>query len=74
MTMVTVRFFAAARAAVGERTVTIDATTIGAILDRFDDPVVARCSFLVNGVATRDSATVLVAGDEVDVLPPFAGG
>jgi molybdopterin synthase sulfur carrier subunit len=72
--VVTVRFFAAARAAVGEHAVTIDAKSIGAILDRFDDPVVARCSFLVNGIATTDPATALAAGDEVDVLPPFAGG
>ena len=72
--MVTVRFFAAARAAVGEHSVAIDVTSIQAILDRFDDPVVARCSFLVNGVAATDPGIVLVAGDEVDVLPPFAGG
>jgi sulfur-carrier protein len=72
--LVTVRFFAAARTAAGERSVSIEAANIQAILNRFDDPVIARCSFLVNGVATTDPTTALTAGDEVDVLPPFAGG
>lgn len=36
--------------------------------------VCARSSFLVNGVrAARDSAT-LSPGDQLDILPPFAGG
>lgn len=36
--------------------------------------VCSRSSFLVNGVrAARDSAT-LSPGDQLDVLPPFAGG
>jgi molybdopterin converting factor small subunit len=36
--------------------------------------VFARCSFIVNGVATTDRARVLDDGDSLDVLPPFAGG
>ena len=36
--------------------------------------VLARCSFLHNGHATTDRATVLADGDTLDVLPPFAGG
>ena len=34
--------------------------------------VLARCSFLVNGITRRDRA--LPASGEIDVLPPFAGG
>lgn len=36
--------------------------------------VLARCSFLVNGIATTDRDTRLGPDDEVDVMPPFAGG
>lgn len=36
--------------------------------------VLARCSFLVNGVAVTDGSRLLQDGDAVDVLPPFAGG
>lgn len=36
--------------------------------------VLARCSFLVNGVSEQDKDRVLRPGDELDVLPPFAGG
>ena len=38
------------------------------------DRILARSSLLLNEVAVRDRATVLAAGDVVDVLPPFAGG
>ncbi|MDO2932958.1 MoaD/ThiS family protein [Paeniglutamicibacter sulfureus] len=36
--------------------------------------VLGRCSFLVNGVSEQDKDRVLRPGDELDVLPPFAGG
>ncbi|MGG5172163.1 MoaD/ThiS family protein [Pseudarthrobacter sp. J1738] len=36
--------------------------------------VLARSSFLLNGVATRHHQIMLDADDTVDVLPPFAGG
>ncbi|WP_255316417.1 MoaD/ThiS family protein [Nesterenkonia sp. Act20] len=38
------------------------------------DRVCARSSFLVNGVRARAESTVLKPGDQLDVLPPFAGG
>lgn len=88
MTSVTVRFFAAARAAsgCGERVVRVaDPATVESALAEVRaelaeseraafDSVVARCSFLVNAVATREPEHPLVDGDVVDVLPPFAGG
>ncbi|MGD8195053.1 MoaD/ThiS family protein [Herbiconiux sp. P18] len=82
--MITVRYFAAAKAAVGlseERR--DDADTIGDLLTRVAGgapdaaataAVFARCSFLHNGRATTDPRTPLAPGDTLDVLPPFAGG
>lgn len=36
--------------------------------------VLARCSFLVNGTSVQDHEHLLVSTDELDILPPFAGG
>lgn len=80
---VTIRYFAAARAAAGttEETLTIaDGVTlrevVGLIAGRSDDldRVLARCSYLRNEVAVRDQNVALLSGDVIDVLPPFAGG
>ncbi|GAA0925567.1 MoaD/ThiS family protein [Pseudonocardia zijingensis] len=78
----TVRYFAAARAAAGVETESLEVagtvddavrairTRHGAELGR----VLDRCSFLLDEVAVRDRATPLPAGATLDVLPPFAGG
>ena len=80
---VTVRFFAAARAAAGTdaESVPLEAgTTLADIVDelccRSDElaRVLRRCSYLCDGVAVRDQARTLRSGQIVDVLPPFAGG
>lgn len=77
---VQVRYFAAAKAATGvaEESRQLPAgATIGGFLDDLDSTspaVFARCSFIVNGTATTDRDRVLVDGDRLDVLPPFAGG
>lgn len=80
---VTVRFFAAARAAAGAdaRTLTLPpgSTVAGAIRELSDQSeemalVLRKCSFLCDGVAVRDSDTVLQAHQTLDVLPPFSGG
>ena len=80
---VTVRFFAAARAAAGSET---DSLTLGPgatvaelvseLCCRSDElaRVLQRCSFLCDGVAVRNRAIALQSGQIVDVLPPFAGG
>jgi len=80
---VTVRFFAAARAAAGSET---DSLTLGPgatvaelvseLCCRSDElaRVLQRCSFLCDGVAVRNRAITLQTGQIVDVLPPFAGG
>jgi molybdopterin converting factor small subunit len=72
--VVHVRFFAAARAAVGADAMDVEAHTIADVIARWDDPVLVRCSFLVNGIATTDRTRRLADGDSLDVLPPFAGG
>jgi sulfur-carrier protein len=72
--MVELQFFAAARAAVGAATLSVAPATLADVVVGFDSPVIARCSFLVNGVAVTDLSVVLVDGDRVDILPPFAGG
>jgi molybdopterin synthase sulfur carrier subunit len=77
---VQVRYFAAAKAATGvgeERRAVAEGTSIGALLDELGEhpaAVFARCSFILNEVATTDRGTLLRDGDRLDVLPPFAGG
>jgi len=77
----TIRFFAAARAAVGVDEVTVAAPDLDAALRGVDaaDPsrwqaLQERCSYLVDGVTTRDRSTPLEGVAVVDVMPPFAGG
>jgi sulfur-carrier protein len=83
---VTVRYWAAARAAAGRAEDQVDAATVAEALDRVrrthvDNPrfasVLAVSSLLVGDrpIGTRDPETVpVVDGDVIEVLPPFAGG
>ena len=81
---VTVRYFAAARAAAGVESEPVD-VPVGATVDMLlktmraahDDElarVLDRCSFLLDEVAVRDRDALVHDGAVVDVLPPFAGG
>ncbi|MFJ8542978.1 MoaD/ThiS family protein [Streptomyces sp. NPDC093586] len=84
MAKVTVRYWAAAKAAAGVAEEPYEAATLADALDavRTSHPgeltrVLLRCSFLVDGdpVGTRAHGTVrLTDGGTVEVLPPFAGG
>lgn len=78
-----VRYFAAAGAAAGSEgeQLTVPAgITVGGLVDELSGRspelarVLARCSYLCDGVAVRDTAQALRTGNTVDVLPPFAGG
>ena len=82
-----VRYFAAAAAGVGstadrrEYDVPVTIGTLLADVERSSataenrlGTVLGRCSFIVNGVTTRDRELQLADGDQLDVLPPFAGG
>lgn len=80
---ITVRYFAAARAAAGAECETLSLThgsTIADLVgqlsgrDRELARVLGRCSYLCDGTAVRNPAVVLSAGQTIDVLPPFAGG
>jgi molybdopterin converting factor small subunit len=73
-----VRYFAAAAEATGRDEERLTAATVGELRDTLLTsypalaPVLAKGSFLVDGVVTRDPARAL--GARVDVLPPFSGG
>jgi sulfur-carrier protein len=80
---VTVRYFAAARAAAGaesESVILRPGTTVADLVERLAVPgtrlatVLGRSSYLCDGIAVRDETKALRSGDTIDVLPPFAGG
>jgi molybdopterin synthase sulfur carrier subunit len=79
MPEVTIRYFAAARAAAGESSATADAASIRDLISTVsaDRPELARilgiCTFLLDG-HRADPSTPLHPGAQVDALPPFAGG
>jgi sulfur-carrier protein len=79
MPEVTIRYFAAARAAAGESIATADAASIRELIAAVstDRPELARvlsiCTFLLDG-ERADPTTPLRAGAQIDALPPFAGG
>jgi molybdopterin synthase sulfur carrier subunit len=80
---ITVRYYAAARAAAGsdsEQLTVRPGATVRELVDGLGGRsrelarVLVRCSFLCDGLAVRDQAQPLRAGNTIDVLPPFAGG
>ena len=79
---VSVRLFAAARAAAGVGEVQVDPGALGTILRTLESDypslaeVLPRCSYLVDAVAVHGDPDEIMVGDglELDVLPPFAGG
>ncbi|GAB1688442.1 MoaD/ThiS family protein [Krasilnikovia sp. M28-CT-15] len=79
--MLTVRYFAGARAAAGVSTEGVDAGTLDDLVDRLTTRhgerlavVLKAASYLVDGLQCHDRAALLPTGATVDVLPPFAGG
>ena len=80
---VTVRFFAAARAAADADTASLtleSGATVGDAIREICGQsdklalVLQKCSYLCDGIAVRDRTTVLRPNQTLDVLPPFAGG
>jgi sulfur-carrier protein len=81
---VTVRYFAAAKAAAGTGEETIElpleatvADVLGALRAAHGSDlsrVLERCSFLLDEVAVRRHDLPLGDSSTIDVLPPFAGG
>ncbi|GAA4787027.1 MoaD/ThiS family protein [Streptomyces ziwulingensis] len=84
MAKVTVRYWAAAKAAAGTAEEAFEAATLAEALDAVRERhpgeltrVLPRCSFLIDGdpAGKRGHETVRLAdGGTVEVLPPFAGG
>jgi molybdopterin synthase sulfur carrier subunit len=84
MVVVSLHYWAGARAAAGVETESIQTTSVAEALRQAeaarDDPhfsrVIQVCSLLVDGVAARpaDLEQPLSGPVRVDVLPPFAGG
>ncbi len=80
--MLTVRYFAGARAAAGGiSTERIDAASVDdvvAVLSQRHGErlavVLKAAAFLVDGLACHDRQAAVPDGATVDVLPPFAGG
>ncbi|MEE6137049.1 MoaD/ThiS family protein [Mycobacterium sp. 050128] len=80
---VTVRYFAAARAAAGAESETVvlrPGATVAELVEKLAvagtrlATVLDRCSYLCDGIAVRDETKALRSGNTIDVLPPFAGG
>ena len=77
---VTIRLYAAARAAAGERELLVAPGRLDHILAEIsrENPRLAQvflqCSFLLDGLALHEKKTAIPEGGTVDVLPPFAGG
>jgi len=80
---VTVRYFAAARAAAGfddEIIGIAPGTTVRMLVQNLAErgtdlaKVLSRCSYLCDGIAVRDLEMTLSDAATLDVLPPFAGG
>ncbi|MEV6845309.1 MoaD/ThiS family protein [Actinoplanes sp. NPDC051411] len=81
MSVLTVRYFAGARAAAGVSTETASAVTLDELVQSLTDQhgerlgvVLKAASFLIDGLACHDRGAALPVGATVDVLPPFAGG
>ncbi|WP_027342889.1 MoaD/ThiS family protein [Hamadaea tsunoensis] len=76
--MITVRYFAGARAAAGVATTEFPAGLSIADLVERASPELAKvygaASFLVDGLSWKDRHEPLPTGCTLDVLPPFAGG
>jgi molybdopterin converting factor small subunit len=79
--MVTVRYFAGARAAAGVTEEKVSARSLDElvrVLTAAHGPALHRvltaASFLVDEVVWHDRGAALPDGASIDVLPPFAGG
>ena len=76
----TIRFYAAAREAVGSAEMQMKFSTVNELIhecSRGNDRtrrILDQCSYLVNGVVVHDRGEVIADNSQIDVLPPFAGG
>lgn len=77
---VTVRLYAAARAAAGQSEFKVPPGSLDNILSSIAKnnsrlmQVFSQCSYLVDGQVMHEKDALISAHSTVDVLPPFAGG
>ncbi len=77
--MAEVNLYAAAKAAAGSASLSIEATDLAALITQLNSigdlaKLLPTCSYLINGIAPSDQKQALEKSDVVDVLPQFAGG
>ena len=78
--MITVNFYAAAKASVGTSTIYIESNSFKTILEKIktDYPninkVLPTCTFLLDGNLVKDFEIMVNNGSNLDILPTFAGG
>lgn len=76
----TVRLYAAARAAAGQSEILVEPGRLDEILGAVAQnnsrltEVFGQCSFLIDGVVKHEKNVPVLEHSIVDVLPPFAGG
>jgi len=75
-----VNFYAAARAAAGASDLMVPASCLGELISSLGQlnqemtKLLPTCSYLLNGESCTNMEQSLIDGDNVDVLPQFAGG
>ena len=77
--MAEVNLYAAAKAAAGSASLSIEAADLAALIAQLYSigdlaKLLPTCSYLINGIAPSDQKQALEKSDVVDVLPQFAGG
>lgn len=77
--MAEVNLYAAAKAAAGSASLSIEAADLAALITKLNSvgelaKLLPTCSYLINGIAPSDQKQALEKSDVVDVLPQFAGG
>ena len=77
--MAEVNLYAAAKAAAGSASLSIDAADLSELIAKLNSvgelaKLLPTCSYLINGIAPSDQSQALEKSDVVDVLPQFAGG
>ena len=77
--MAEVNLYAAAKAAAGCASHSIDAADLSELITKLNSigdlaKLLPTCSYLINGIAPANQNQALEKSDVVDVLPQFAGG
>ncbi len=78
--MITVHFYAAARAASGLDEMKIAVTSVQEVLKQCSslnsvmNQIIPQCGVLIDGIPCHDFEARLPSGTRIDILPKFAGG